>query len=96
MKFTHKNKGIVHIYAADPNEIHVITYKQVKILCDKHEIEWKNQTFMQLVKQVKDKFFNEKNGRIKFTTAQRTAVLNRFNNKCNNCKCDIKRMINMR
>jgi hypothetical protein len=50
---------------------------------------------MQLVRQVKDNFFNEKNGRIKFTAAQRTAVLIRFNNKCNNCKCDIKKMVNM-
>ncbi len=52
MQFTYDNEGIIHIYTADPNEnyeIHVVTYKQVKPLCDKHEIEWKNQTFMQLI-----------------------------------------------
>ena len=32
MQFTHLIKGKIHIYAADPNEIHVITYKEVKIL----------------------------------------------------------------
>ena len=89
MQFTHNNNGIIHIYAADPNEVHTITYKQVKYLCDKNEIEFKNQTFMQLIKQMKNKFFNEKNGRIQFTKEQRAAVLNRFNCKCNICKCTI-------
>ena len=89
MQFTHNNNGIIHIYAADPNEIHVITYKEVKYLCNKNEIEWKNQTFMQYVKQMKDKFFNAKNGRSPFTTNQRHAVLKRFDFKCNNCKCNI-------
>ena len=74
LQFTHNNNGIIFIYAADPNEIHVITYKQVKYLCEKNEIEWKNQTFMQFVKQMKDRFFHEKNGRVQFTTNQRQAV----------------------
>ena len=56
MQFTHKINDIIHIYTADPNEIHVITYKQVKYLCDKNEIEWKNQT-LQYVNQMKYKFF---------------------------------------
>ena len=60
MLFTHNNNGIIHIYAADPNEVHTITYKQVKYLCDKNEIEFKNQTFMQLIKQMKNKFLMKK------------------------------------
>ena len=44
MQFSHNIDGVVHIFTADPNEIHVITYKEVKYLCDKNEIEWKNQT----------------------------------------------------
>jgi hypothetical protein len=90
MQFTHKNDGIIHIYTADPNEIHVITYKEVKFLCEKNEIEWKNQTFMQYVNQMKNKFFNAKNERSIFTTSQRQAILKRFNFKCNKCECDIK------
>ena len=89
MQFTHKIDNIIHIYAADPNEIHVITYKEVKYLCNKNEIEWKNQTFMEYVKQMKNKFFNAKNGRTQFTTNQRHAILKRFNFKCNKCQCDI-------
>ena len=39
MQFTHNIDGVEHIFTADPNEIHVITYKEVKYLCDKNEIE---------------------------------------------------------
>ena len=75
MQFTHNNNGIIHIYTADHNEIHVITYKKVKYLSNKNEIEWKNQTFMMYVKQMKDNFFNAKNGRSPFTIFQRHAIL---------------------
>ena len=89
MQFSHNIDGVVHIFTADPNEIHAITYKEVKYLCDKNEIEWKNQTYMQFIKQLKTNFFNEKEGRIVFSKEQRQAVLKRFNNVCNNCKCSI-------
>ena len=48
MQFTHNIDGVVHIFTTDPNEIHVITYKEVKYLCDKNEIEWKNLSKMRL------------------------------------------------
>ena len=35
MQFTHKNNDVIHIYTADPNEIHFITYKEVKIYAKK-------------------------------------------------------------
>ena len=79
----------MHLFTADPNEIHVITYKQVKYLCEQNEIEWKNQTYLPFIKKLKTKFFNEKEERIIFTKEQRQAVLKRFNNVCNNCKCSI-------
>ena len=44
---------------------------------------------MQFIKQLKTNFFNEQEGRIIFFNEQRQAVLNRFNNVCNNCKCSI-------
>ena len=89
MQFTHNIDGVVHTFTADPNEIHVITYKEVKYLCDKNENEWKNQTYMQFIKQLKTNFFNEKEGRIIFSKEQRQTVLKRFNNVCNNCMCSI-------
>jgi len=70
MQFTHKMDNIIHIYTADPNEIHVITFKEVQYLCNKNDIEWKSQTFMEFVKQMKNKVFNAKNGRTTFTSDQ--------------------------
>jgi 5-methylcytosine-specific restriction enzyme A len=90
LQFTHNNNGVIHIYAADPNEIKIITYKQVKYLCEQNDIEFKNQTYMQFVKQMKDNFFNAKMGRIKRTKEEREEILKRFNNVCNICKCNIK------
>ena len=34
-------------------------------------------------------YFDEKNGRVKFTKEQRTKLLTKFNNKCNTCQCCI-------
>ena len=90
LQFTHNNNGVIHVYAADPNEIKVITYKQVKYLCEQNNIEFKNQTYMQFIKQMKDNFFNAKMGRIKRTKEEREQILKRFDNKCNICKCNIK------
>jgi 5-methylcytosine-specific restriction enzyme A len=90
LQFTHNNNGVIHIYAADPNEIKIITYKQVKYLCEQNDIEFKNQTYMQFVKQMKDNFYNAKMGRIKRTKEEREEILKRFNNVCNICKCNIK------
>ena len=42
---------------------------------------------MQFIKQSKTKFFYEKEGIIIFTKEQRQAVLKRYNNICNTCKC---------
>ena len=91
LQFTHNNNGVIHIYAADPNEIQIITYKQVQYLCEKNKIEFKNQTYMQFIKQLKDTFFNAKMGRVKRTKEEREAILERFNNVCNICKCKINK-----
>ena len=39
---------------------------------------------------IKRQFFDELNGRIKFTKEQRVKISKEFNNKCNICKCCIK------
>ncbi len=79
-----------HYFSVCPDEIHVITYKEIQFLCEKNEIKWKNQTFMQFVNQMKDECFNTKTGRALFTTSQRQAILKRFDFECNKCECNIK------
>ncbi len=39
-------KENTHIFCCDPNDINVINYNTVKLLCEKHEIDWNNQTYI--------------------------------------------------
>ncbi len=41
---------------------------------DENKIEWRNQTSTGVIGRVEDEFFDEQNGRIKFTKYQRTAL----------------------
>jgi hypothetical protein len=42
----------------DPNDNKLLTYKDIKVLCDKVKVEFKNQSFGGLIKQLKEKFLN--------------------------------------
>ena len=45
------------ILTIDPNiSTHSMTWKDVKILCEKNNIEFKNQSFAGLIKQLQDTF----------------------------------------
>jgi hypothetical protein len=56
-----------YIFCCDPNDINIINYNTVKLLCEKHKIDWNNQTYISFITQLKNKFFDEINGRIKFS-----------------------------
>ena len=47
----------------------------------KNKIEFKNQSFVSLVNQLKDIFSNDVNKRVSFDKEFRKAILNRYNNK---------------
>ena len=54
MQFEYKKDKDCHfIFCSDPNDIHTITYKEVRKLCKKNNIEWKNQTYIQFVTEMK-------------------------------------------
>ena len=43
----------------DPNNLNLnLSWKQMKKLCEKHEIEFKNQTFVQFTKQMHNKHYH--------------------------------------
>ena len=90
MEFHHIfEDGTRNIYCCDPNDINIINFNDIKKICDQNKIEWKNQTLTNVIGQIKDNYFDEKNGRVKFNKEQRTMLLNKFNNKCNTCQCCI-------
>ncbi len=66
-------KDNTHIFCCDPNDNNIINYNTVKLLCEKHEIDWNNlnQTYISFIFQLKTKFFDEINGRVEFSKEQR-------------------------
>jgi 5-methylcytosine-specific restriction enzyme A len=85
--FKYKKNNIIYMFVCDPNAVHNITYKEVKVLCEKNDLPFKNQTFMHVVKQLRSKYFDEITGRIKFTKEFKEMVLEKSKKKCAGCKC---------
>jgi hypothetical protein len=79
--FKYKKNNIIYMFVCDPNAVHNITYKEVKVLCEKNDLPFKNQTFMHVVKQLRSKYFDEITGRIKFTKEFKEMVLEKSKNK---------------
>ena len=55
-----------------------VNYKVVKKLCKKNSIEFKNQSFVTLINQLKDIFFNDVNKRVNFDQEFRNKILGKF------------------
>jgi 5-methylcytosine-specific restriction enzyme A len=85
--FKYKKNNIIYMFVCDPNAVHNITYKEVKVLCEKNDLPFKNQTFMHVVKQLRSKYFDEITGRIKFTKEFKEMVLEKSEKKCSGCQC---------
>ena len=79
--FNYKNKNI--ILATDPNDLTKMNYKTVQQLCIKNNIDFENQSYSKLIKQLKEKFFNSESIRHKFTCTEREQLYNNSNkNAC--------------
>jgi hypothetical protein len=85
----HDNNVIVS-WCDPSNDINEITYKAVEELCIQNHIEWKNQTYTEVITNLKNNFFDELRGRIKFTKEQRNKFNKEFKFKCNMRKCCTK------
>jgi hypothetical protein len=62
MEFHFKpRKEILMIFCCDPNDINVITYKEIKDICIENKIEcqWKNQTYTGFFTNLKNNFFDD-------------------------------------
>jgi hypothetical protein len=51
-QFKTHEKNIV-IFCCDPNDINVITFKEVKELCIQNKVEWKNQSYTGFITSLK-------------------------------------------
>ena len=64
-----------------------LNWKRIKELCQQYSINFKNQTFVQFIKQLRDNFINEQSDRNNFSTIDRKKLFQKYNNKCAICKC---------
>ena len=87
--FTYEIKKINYVFVCDPNDVHQITFKEIQVLCEKNNVPFKNQTFTQLIKQIRTKYFDELKGRIKFSKEFKQLVLDKSKNKCACCNCKL-------
>ena len=79
------NNKYYFVIDSNTNGNHV-NYKVVRKLCKKNSIEFKNQSFVSLINQLKDIFFNDVNKRVNFDQEFRNKILGRYKNKCNICQ----------
>jgi hypothetical protein len=90
-KFSITIKNVLYYFCLDPSDLKEgCDYKLVKSLCDKMDIEFKNQSLTSFVIELNKKFIDKKNERVSFTDDERKQLLKQFNNKCNVCHDKIK------
>ena len=63
-----------------------MSYRDVKKLCEKHEVEFQNQPFGTLIQQLKDRIINKKTKRHVFTKEERERFHKDSFEKCNICE----------
>ena len=79
--------GVKHYVVLDPNEAdRGIDFKTVKSLCKDNNIEFKNQSFVGFINQMKDQFFNNLSERFKFDVKFRDQLFKSCKGKCEECK----------
>ena len=77
------------ILVVDPNDQHIMTYKDIQKICVDTKLEFKNQSFGAIVSELKDKFFNAKSIRHTFTKEERIAMF-KDEPTCEICKKSLK------
>ena len=57
--FNYIIENILYVFACDPNDVNQIRFKEIKVICEKNSIPFKNQTFTQLVTQIRVQYYDE-------------------------------------
>ena len=65
-----------------------LSWKRIRELCEKHDVEFKNQTFVQFIKQLRDKHYQI--DRKILSNNERNIIINNYESKCNICKTQIE------
>jgi len=87
----HKNPFLSKnlLLVLDPNDTKTISYKGIRDLCNRHQVPFKNQSFSQLIKQIRQNFEGKKHVRHTFTEQEREQQHKLAKGKCNCCKTKV-------
>lgn len=78
-----------YYFVCDPNDSKInVDSKMVKKLCKKFDIEFKNQSFVNMITEYKNKFFDMKNNRHNFSESERISIFSKLKKICNVCEDD--------
>ena len=69
----------------DPNDTRLIDYKDMQQLCKRHKIEFENQSFGNFIKQVREKHYNNKSIRKKYSQQERAQIHEKCGGQCMEC-----------
>lgn len=74
------------IISIDPNDTHSTNYKDIMKWCLKYNIQFRNQTYGALMKELRKLFFSKDSMRQKFSPGERLQIFDKFKGCCNTCK----------
>ena len=75
-KFEYKLNKKHYYIVIDPNDLSIINWQKIKGMCEKHNIPFKNQTFLSLIKEIRTNLINKKSERHQFTNEERYNLFN--------------------
>ena len=82
INFNFENRNITLVI--DPNDKDVCSYKNIQEFCKIFNTEFKNQSFSQLINDIKKRFYDNSSKRYKFTPLERNEMWKK-EKKCKNC-----------
>ena len=84
-----KDNCNLHLVIDPNNSRHEMSWKDVKEMCEKTNVVFKNQSFASMITQLRNRFENAT--RHIFTKTEREQIYNDCNKKCNHCNKDLKK-----
>ena len=90
-RFEYKFNTKHYIIIQDPNGLSIINWKRLQELCKKHDVPFKNQTFLNFIKQKRTDIIKLKSERYTFSEEERRAIYDKSTRKCAICDENLQR-----
>ena len=85
------NNSNIHLYVDPNDDLLSCDYKYIKSECEKLNLEFKNQSFTQMITQLKKRYFDNINKRRVFSQKERIELWkSKANNTCQKCLKNVK------